>query len=623
MISKKTVIILYICLVMVSGCIQTQRGVVTQTPEPVYQPNPAPLAGSIDDTGNQDTGLKSIDQPAAFDGFGDLDTIEEEDLVSSERRTVRGVLPSMAYTNDRIFEYGRKLDRWKELDRQSSGLNMSQEDSEKMVNCFQELRKVLDGYNSLRANMLQMDVDSSSIIIGSEEVMNLQKSDIIFLEGICGRLLGSGEGEIVDWEQRAEGADLPQIETLIERYNSNKEYEEVVQSWLQIPENQRDRVHLRTKIHFANGLMFLHQEEKAAEMYQQIVDEMSATDIQRTDLLSLRKLLADLYTASGNYPAAEKQYVNISKDYSELGELEEWSQLQLDILERSEKGSPELTAFSKLLRNYLGFVAERDGYKLVWEAEDFLQNYPYSAIASNVDIIKNDVKKKADRWFNGFMTNVSHLANDKKFIDGIEILETVPDDIISAEQKETIKTKNDDLILAEAVERETRKIERMQELQHRWNEGMLLVDVGNYDDAIEIFNTLLETEYYAKAEDKIKEISLRAAKSDRRKAADLFLRYTKTTDLESKKKLLIESRRLLTEILIKYPEVDIIEKVMGNIGRVEQEMNTLDPRLLQSLQSSGQAMVDDSFSGGSAKMSSLKEKSMVNDSGMVEEVIVE
>ncbi len=621
MISKKNIVIPFICLFMLGGCVATQKRVVT-TPGPVQEPQstPVPLPGSFDDLGSPDTGQKSIEQPLSFDMFEDM---EEEDMSGSERRMTRGVLPSTAYVNDRIFEYGRKLDRWKELDRQSVGLSLNQDDSEKMVSCFQDLRKVLDGYNSLRADMLQLEVDSSSIIIGPEEVMNLQKSDIVFLEGSCGRLLASGEDEVIDWEQRAEGADLPQIETLIERYNGSQEYEEVVQAWLQIPENQRDRVHLRTKIHFANALMFLHQEEKAADMYQQIVDEMSVADIQRTDLLSLRKILADLYTAAGNYPAAEKQYVNISKDYTDLGELEEWSQLQLDILERSESGGPELTAFSKLLRNYLGFVAERDGYKLVWEAEDFLQNYPYSAIASNVDIIKNDVKKRADRWFNGFISTVDQLEGDKKFLDGIEILETVPDDIISAEQKEKLKTKNDDLILAEAVERETRKIERMQELQHRWNEGMLLVDVGNYDDAIEIFNTLLETEYYAKAEAKIKEISLRAAKSDRRKAADLFLRYTKTSDLNSKKKLLIESRRLLTEILIKYPEVDIIEKVMGNIERVEQEMNALDPSLLTSLQSSQQASTDDSFSIQPARVTSLKEQQNVEETDLIEEIIIE
>lgn len=493
---------------------------------------------------------------------------------------VQGPLPPMSYVNDRIFEYGRKLERWRAIDAQSAAADLTQEDTEMMVNCFVDLQKVLDGYNQLRADMLRLNTSSASLIIGADQVMDLQKSDISFLESICGKLLAPEQGELVDWEQREENADLPQLETLIERYTGSKEYEEVVQVWQKIPEQQVDRVHLRTKILYGNALMFLHQEEKAAEIYQQIVDEMSVSDEQRTDLLSLRKVLADLYTAAGNYSSAKKQYLNISTDYSDLGRIEEWSKLQIDILERSEAGGPELEKYSNLLRNFLGFIPERDGYKIVWEADAFLKDYPYSAVASNVDIIRSDANKRAIKWFDGFFTEVDELEEEKKYLDAIEKLEAIPGDIISVEQKEQIRSKNDELVLAEAVERETRKIERMQELEQRWNDGMLKVEEGSYDEAIAIFETLLQTEYYAKAEDKIRDITLLAAKTDRRAAADMYIRYTKTTDIEMKKKLLIESRRLLSEILVKYPGVDIVDKVKGNIDRVEQEMNLLDPTLL-------------------------------------------
>lgn len=474
-------------------------------------------------------------------------------------------------------------------------MELSQGDTETMVNCFVDLQKVLDGYNQLRSDMLQINTRSSSLIISSEEVMDLQKSDISFLESICGKLLAPEGDELVDWESREEAADLPQLETLVERYTASREYEEVVQIWQKIPEQQTDRVHLRTKILYGNALMFLHQEEKAAGMYQQIVDEMSVSDEQRTDLLSLRKVLADLYTAAGNYSAARNQYQYISKDYSDLGSIEEWSKLQLDILDRSAEGGPELSKYSGLLRNYLGFIPERDGYKIAWEAEKFLEDYPYSAVASNVDIIKNTAEQRAQKWFEGFFVDVDNLASEKKYLDAIEKLEAIPGDIISNEQKEEIKAKNDDLILAEAVDRETRKIERMQELQSRWNEGMLKVEEGNYDEAIALFQTMLQTEYFAKAEDKIQELTLLAAKTDRRAAADMYIRYTKTTDLEMKKKLLTESRRLLSEILVKYPGVAIIEKVKGNISRVEQEMNALDPNLLPSIM----AAEENSTDGGS------------------------
>ncbi len=566
----------FLFVLVMGGCASNQKKMVEPVPDSTYTVQPVPYPGLDRRSEPVDTVPKSVVQPQAI-------TFTGEDQSEIDMTKVQGPLPSMNYVNDRIFEYGRKLERWKAIDKQSAALELTQEDTEKMVNCFVDLQKVLGSYNQLRADMLQLNTTSSTIIISSEEVMSLQKSDISFLESVCGRLLAPEEEDRIDWEQREEGADLSQLEALIERYTGSREYEEVVQVWQRIPEQQIDRVHLRTKILYGNALMFLHQEEKAAEIYQQIVDEMSVSDEQRTDLLSLRKVLADLYTAAGNYLAAENQYLNISKDYEGLGSVEEWSKLQLDIFERSEEGSPELTEYSGLLRNFLGFIPERDGFKIVWEADKFLQNYPYSAVASNVDIIKNVADSRANIWFKGFFSDVEQLAGEKKYLDAIEKLEIIPEDIISIAQKEQIKSKNDDLILAEAVERETRKIEKMQELQRRWNEGMLEVEEGNYDEAIVIFKSLLQTEYFAKAEDKIKGITLLAAKTDRRAAADLYIRYTKTSDVEMKKKLLIESHRMLSDILVKYPGVGIVDKVKGNIERVEQEMNTLDPMLLPNL----------------------------------------
>jgi tetratricopeptide (TPR) repeat protein len=564
------------CVLVLTGCgAPPKQSVPRQTTYDLESPG-EPRGGSA--SAEETEAGKTVLQPQEIRLPDDF--LEELDISQ-----VQGPLPSMSYVNDRIFEYGRKLERWREIDAESAALELSREDTEAMVNCFVDLQKVLTGYNQLRADMLRLNTRGSSIIISSEEVMNLQKSDISYLESVCGILLAPESDTRVDWEHREEQADLPQLETLIERYTENREYEEVIQVWQKIPEQQKDRVHLRTKILYGNALMFLHQEEQAAEIYQQIVDQMSVSDQQKTDLLSLRKVLADLYTASGNYAAAEGQYLNISKDYEDLGSIEEWSELQLNILERSVEDGPELAKYSNLLRNFLGFIPERDGFKIAWQADQFLTEYPYSAIASNVDIIKNTVQERAFRWFNGFFNEVDALAQEKKYLDAIEKLEEIPQDVISLEQKERVKGRTDDLVLAEAVERETRKIEKMQELQSRWNEGMIKVEEGDYDAAIAIFQTLLQTEYYAKAEDKIKDITLLAAKTDRRAAADLYIRYGKTSDIEMKKKLLTESRRLLLEILTKYPDVDILDKVRGNIARVEQEMNSLDPTLLPSIQS--------------------------------------
>jgi len=562
----------------VTGCTQTQ----VQRPAPAdsgYSSQPQISVETLDepDPRLQPAAIKETPQP--------LQTpVVSQTASSTEVAKQVQVLPSIEYVNDRTFEYGRKLNRWKDLDKQSVVMNLGQEQTESMIRCFRDLQKVLDGYERLHDDLLQRNIISTSTMFDTEDAMELQKMDIAFIESNCGRLLAGGEDKAAGWQERQKGADLNQVETLIERYFANNEYSEVVQVWLQIPPYQIERVDLKTMIMYGNALMYLDQQEKAAEIYQQIVDEMSDSKEQPTDILSLRKVLADLYTASGNYLAAEGQYEQISADYLAIGKIEEWSKLQLSILERSVKGSPELTEFSRLLRAYLGYLAERDGYKIVWQADNFLQQYPYSPVASNVDIVKEDILQRADEWFNGFITQVDIFAGEKKFQDAIELLNSVPEEIIGAEKVQELKTKIDEIVLAEAVERETVKLARKQELQRRWNEGMLLADQDDFDGAIQIFTELLDTEYSAKSQVKIEELSLQAAKAARRKAADLFIRFTKTVDLESKKKLLVESRQVLKDILVKYPEVEISEKVLGNISRVEKEMNELDPFLLSAIE---------------------------------------
>jgi len=570
---RYTPVTVALCCVLLSyGCSYDKKRVVAPG-------NGAMTAQGLETT--EGSGSKDLVQPQPVGvsaGQYDMDINQGQSLSGFPRE--EAVLPDMQYVKDRIFEYGRKLDRWKELDNQAVVMDLDEEASEEMVRCFRDLQKVLNGYNRINEALLRQDFMGAEETISSREVMKLEQRDISFLESSCGRLLKSGDDRGEGWEQRGDQADLPQIETLIERYAGSSEFEEVVQVWQQIPAHELDRVHLNTRISYGNALMSLHQEDEAARVYQEIVDLMSASDDQRTDILSLRKILADLYAASGNYDEAEKQYHEISKDYSDLAQIEDWATLQLSILERSEAGSPELQEYSSLLRNYLGYSPQRDGYKMVWQADKFLADYPYSPVASNVDIIKSSTQDRADKWLESFLLEVDTMAAEERFQDALLRLETLQEDILSGEKLIEIRKKSDDLTLAEAVSRETKKIEKMQAQQRQWNDALLLVDQGEYDEAIEILTTMLDSEYALKADSKIAEVSLLAARAERRKAADLFIRFTKTTDLESRKKLLIESRRRLVDILIKYPDVGITDKVMGNIKRVEKEMNAIDPLLI-------------------------------------------
>ena len=118
-----------------------------------------PPSDAIEDT----SAPKTVETPSYFDLDGDpLEQITEDEIEVA--------LPSMVYVNDRIFEYGRKLERWKELDSQSVTMELSEEDTVQMVRCFRRLQNVLNGYSNLRTRMLQVQKATTGSQISNEEI---------------------------------------------------------------------------------------------------------------------------------------------------------------------------------------------------------------------------------------------------------------------------------------------------------------------------------------------------------------------------------------------------------------------------------------------------------------------
>lgn len=489
---------------------------------------------------------------------------------------------SAGFVNDRISFYNTQFEILKKLDAGSDIVTMDPQQTRDLFNCSQDLRRLLDGYQGFHDKLFQGGVVAGDQF-SYENMIALQRLDITFLNSSCATLLNDKESTGTDSGYTDNGG-LQQFEKEVDDYFQTGAYGEIAHAWTQLPPYQHDRVDMKTALQYADALMLLDRPAESADVYQQVIDRAATSDEQITDPLMMRKHLADLYTAAGNFFEAEKQYELLMKEYEQVGSIESWARLQLSLLEQSMKGSPELTDYTDLLRSYLGYDPVKEGFTIVWKAEEFLQRYPYSPVSDNVDIIKAEGLVQADQWFASFMTQADGLVADKQFEQAIDLLQSAPADKLSPDNLALLQEKLDSLILAEAVDRETVKIEKMQELQRIWNEGTALAEAGDVDMAIEIFGQLIGTEYEGKAQGKIAELSLAASKIERRKAADLFVRSTKTDDLGARKQLLTESRRVLKDILVKYPDVEVADKVRGNIRQVEKKMMEIDPLLLPEIE---------------------------------------
>lgn len=487
-------------------------------------------------------------------------------------------LVSIYFVEERLQAYQRKLEKWKEYDNQSSVLNLDREATEQMIGCFRDLQKMINGYGKLRNMLVGSEQASLFRDMSPVEIQALQESDVRLLESPCGRLLEGDQGMDAFLKPGVD-EDPAKLESLIKQSFRNKEYEQVVQLWLEISEEKMSQITVQTKLVYGKSLMFLHQEQKAALVYEQAIRDIRQNDMP--DILGLHKALANIYMASGNYPAAAGQYRKILENYNEVLQSREWAEQQQAILKNPELGDRALKEYSAILRNYLGYIPSQDGYKPVWQAEQFLKKYPESPVMTNVDQIKSKLHLKAEMWFKKLIADIEALQLQENYRDGLVLLETIPRDIIGPDQIQLIEKKNMELTSAEEAVRESLMVEKMQALKDRWEQILSLVDNDEYDEAIVQLHSLEHTEYAEKVAAKLSEVSLLAAKKNRQEAARLFIQAAGSADSEEKKKNLLESHQLLMAITLKYPEARIIDKVVDNMRTVEAEIDKLDPTLVE------------------------------------------
>ena len=554
-------------LLAIGGCAQPGRQ-TTPAPEPVAGPILERTLGGPSDQRSAEPAGGAFDQPTA-----------PQEIDAALRDEASGALkpPSLDAIAARIEAYGGKFRRWNELNA-GADRQLSPEQQAMMRDCYQQMQRILADYNTMRTAVEtgdRSDVAANSVYSGKMQV--LQQRDLDFVEGDCNRLVGQVSPAIPGG--RLDQADLS-FDGRIAALSTDKKYREIEQAWQGLSAQQQEQTSLDAKMLYADALVYLQKEEAAADLYRGIIGKMEADGRSPAELMPLRKILADLSIAVGRYQDAQVQFVQISKDYLALASVDAWARMHLPILSGDQQRSLELAAYAGLVRNYLGYMPEQDGYRIVWEAEKYLADFPRSTVAANVTTIRDETTKAAHAWFNGVVAEIDRLAAEKKYQEAVAMIKAQRADMISDQQRDLLNARIDELGLAEAAERENTTMAKQQELEQRWNNGLQLVGSGRYDEAIKVFDGMTETELGARADAKIVEISSLAAKEDRRKAADLFIRYTKTGDLEVRKNLLIESRRLLKGILVKYPRADITDKVLGNIQRVEQEMNAIDPNLI-------------------------------------------
>ncbi len=492
---------------------------------------------------------------------------EEGGSPSSSEAARRDVLmPAMTSINIRIHAYEEKIKEWQEVGRQNSAVALPPEKLNRINECESQLQHILLEYNALR-NQLQQEtrVDAAQLLAGNS-LLQLNQQDIDYLESGCGNFLT--ELKAASTPAAVAVAD-PQIKAAFDR----GDYDQVVNLYAQAGLTPGQSPAPETTFQYGQALLKNHQEAEARRVFADLLAKTRQQPGQDEQLLQMMQLLGDLDFVMESYDEARRQYEDVVRVSIEKGaHKEEWAGLQLAALQPGGAAPAEMKEYGALLRNYLAYTPKRDGYAVTELADPFLQTYPASRFATNVNTMRNNSRAQAEAWVNQGIKRIEETAGERKPLEPQAVDAQTP---TGAAQPVIPMTAGGGQVSQAAAPPQT-TVADDKALQEEYDKGAAHLQAKEYDKAIERLNRLQRTSYEAKARPLIEEAAKFGAQDARQKAAELFVRASSSRDSEEKRKLLLASRDLLQGILVKYPQSGLTDKVQRNLTRIEAELKAVD-----------------------------------------------
>jgi tetratricopeptide (TPR) repeat protein len=497
-----------------------------------------------------------------------------------ESREVKVDYADIEFARLRMKIYENKYEQWLEISEVDQEGELLEEFIALGPECVQKLERILTGYNLLLDRMQQSDTVTFDKIATIDPKW-MQQLDITFLESRCNELLTMEIPTQYEFIPEAiPELSFSEVQKNIISDAEQGNYREVISAYDNLAQKfPEQKPFLSTRLNYGLALQYSGQIEAAARHF----NTMLVSGDLSIEPLSLQREIADLLLASGNVAAAESHYDSIILAHDSIGSEKIWAEEQLVFLRSVDPESEEMIAYMKFLREFQMYDYKVYAPELNEAIEAFAAEYADSPVAASALRLKTFAVNQLKSWFDRQLVKIDYLVAEKKFTEAADILRNMTRYYLPAELQALVQKTYYEVAQAEIQEDETQRRIQEMELTEQWSAAVNLLDSQQYDFAISAFEALMGTEYEEKAQMKIIEAANQAASQMRKEAASLFIRAGKTPDLDQKKELLLASHRLLTEILTKYPQTDLLDKVEQNIAILEVQIQRFDPALLEEL----------------------------------------
>lgn len=572
-------------LIIVSAVVASMlSGCITPRPDTSSSTSQAPVRTS------QDLQREQPPLPASVQGgqpsTADSSRVSSLPPVSSARLAeksdeIQVDYADMEFVQQRLHEYQYKYDQWLETYKIQKEKNPALEIAPREAECSQTIERILTGYALLLERMQQ----NETVPVEKIATVNpgkMQQLDIAFLESRCSEILGMdipAQRDDFMVETKPELSFDETQKTIVTNVELGN-YLEALSDFSSLPQYYPgQKPAIATELSYGLALLYTGQVEEAAQQFKQMLvsDDLSVAP------LSMQLKIADLHLANGDLAGAESYYENFILAQKSVAAEKSWAEEQLAFLRSIDPGSEDMRAYTQLLKDFQISDYRIHAAELNEKVNRFAATYAGRPIAVSALRLKNFTIAQLHTWFGRQLIRIDSLVAEKKFAEATEILKNMTHYYLPAELQAVVQKTYYDVAQVEIQETETQRRIQEMELTEQWDSAVHLLDSQQYGAAILAFEALAGTEYEEDAKLKITEAANLAAGQMRKDAASLFIRAGKTSDIEKKKELLVASHQLLHDILVKYPQTELLEKVNQNINILEEQIRKFDPALLEEL----------------------------------------
>lgn len=471
----------------------------------------------------------------------------------------------------RLSRNDEKLARWQALDDRMRELDLGDDRPSRWDECLMALEDTVISY-SREAELLR-EPAPTGIVSGPSSLDSLWQ-EINFFESGCGLVYEKAEEAVKKRQGSVPVQETALLEGAVVNYALQGRDDEAIQAFRNLTAASPEFLpSAETRYRYALALVRTGESTEAISFLRQNLDKAPNEGTS----WSLQQLFADLLLINGELTEAQEQYGRLAEYFETVTRGKKWVDEQLAILGGDPgRQSEELALFRDFLAKYLAFDGRKVPPALKSAVLEMEERYPESPVAGRARQILWLAEERAGSWLGRQLVLVDRLMEEKDFSRAAEILEKLLAEDLSDDVRKIVQEAKDRLMLVEGVEEKAQEAVLEETRTRQWEKAHELLGLQQYDEAIAAFQELRNTEFDEKAKTGIGEAVNAAAAELRRKAAALFVKARKTEDREKKRQLMAASLNLLQQILTKYAEADIIEKVRLNIGVLEEQLRLVD-----------------------------------------------